>query len=111
MRGGRPLSDREMDLAIITNAIVVPYILSQSYLVLIAMPWARLAVRRPWLAVFPYLVSLPVLFRAQGFWDRLGLVDVTFPLLLLAILLLEGYRSVSVSPSNTRSQEMSRTRS
>lgn len=84
------LNPRTLDLAVTANAIVSPYMLSQSYVVLFALPWGRLATRLPVVAGLLYLVSLPMLFRAQGLWDRLGLLDVTFPMLLLAVLLLEG---------------------
>lgn len=83
------LTPRNFDLALTVNAAASPYMLSQSYSVLIAAPWARLAVRYPWRAAAIYLISLPLLFRAGWLWDRIGLIDVTFPLLLAAALLLE----------------------
>ncbi len=89
-----------LDLAVTMNAIVSPYMLSQSYLLLLALPWARLAARRPLLAAVPYLMSIPLLFRAQGLWDNIGLLDVTFPIILLVVLLVErrmGRRGGSVS--------------
>lgn len=80
---GRP----QFDLALAVNAVASPYMLSQSYSVLLAVPWAGLAVRRPLLAAALYAVGLPLLTRAGGAWDRIGLIDVTFPLLLCAALL------------------------
>lgn len=83
------LTPGNLDLTVTANAVVSPYMLSQSYVVLLALPWAGLAARRPLRATLPYLVSLPLLTRAQGLWDRLGLLDVTFPMVLLVLLLLE----------------------
>jgi len=105
------LTHGTLALAVTANAIVSPHMLSQEYVGLLAIPWVGLAVRRPWLAALPYAISLPVLFRAQGLWDRLGLLDVTFPLVLMALLLLDRHRSVAVRPSRTRSQEMAATAS
>lgn len=85
----RGLTPDVLDLAVTMNAIVSPYILSQSYTLLLALPWTRLAARRPWLAAISYLISLPILWRAQGLWDRIGLLDVTFPIILLVLLLIE----------------------
>ena len=85
----RGISQDTLDLTVTAGAIVSPYMLSQSYVVLLALPWARLAARRPWLAAIPYAISPVLLFRAQGLWDRVGLLDVTFPMILLVLLLLE----------------------
>ncbi|MBI2886555.1 MAG: DUF2029 domain-containing protein [Chloroflexi bacterium] len=87
------LSLQRLGLAVTANAIVSPYMLSQSYVVLLAIPWAWLAARRPWLAAIPYAISLPLLIRAQGLWDRLGLLAVTFPMVLLVLLLVETRRA------------------
>lgn len=79
-----------LNITVVVNAIVSPYMLSQSYLLLLALPWARLAARRPLLAAVPYLMSIPLLFRAQAaVWDTLGLWDAAFPLVLLVALLVE----------------------
>jgi len=78
-----------LDIAVVVNAIVSPYMLSQSYLLLLALSWARLAARRPLLAAVPYVMSIPLLFRAQGLWDTLGLWDAAFPVVLLVALLAE----------------------
>jgi len=87
MEGLRPAT---LGLAVTANAIISPHMLSQGYIVLLALPWVRLALRRPLPAALLYAVSLPVLFRAtEGLWDRLGLLDVTFPLILMVVLLLE----------------------
>ena len=93
-----------LDLTVTANAVVSPYMLSQSYVLLLALPWARLAVRRPWLAAIPYAITPVLLTRAQGLWDRLGLLDVTFPMILLVLLFLEPRLRRSPRVAATRSQ-------
>ena len=68
-------------------------------------PWARLALRRPWLAALPYAVTPLLLIRAQGLWDRLGLLDATFPIILLVLLLIEPRLRSPVQPAPPASRE------
>lgn len=92
------LTRETFDLGVTANAIVSPYMLSQSYLLLLALPWSSLACRRPWWAAAVYAASLPMLTRAGGAWDRWGLLDVTFPMVLFLLLLAAaptGRRSTS----------------
>ena len=86
----RGLTREAFDLGVTANAIVSPYMLSQSYLLLLALPWSSLACRHPWWAAAVYAASLPMLTRAGGAWDRWGLLDVTFPVVLFLLLLADG---------------------
>lgn len=79
--------DGVVALAVAANAALSPYLLSQSYSVVLALGWTWLLGRRPGWAAALYLLSLPMLLRAGGLWDRVGLIDVCFPLLLTALLL------------------------
>lgn len=81
-------SDSTVELAVAANAALTPYMLSQSYLLLLALPWMLLMRRRPWAGVALYALGVPILIRAEGLWDRLGLLSVCFPLLVVVALLL-----------------------
>ena len=94
-----------LDLTVTANAVVSPYMLSQSYALLLVLPWARLALRRPWLAALPYAVTPLLLIRAQGLWDRLGLLDATFPIILLVLLVIEPRLRSPVQPAPPASRE------
>ena len=94
-----------LDLTVTGNAVVSPYMLSQSYALLLVLPWASLALRRPWLAALPYAVTPLLLIRAQGLWDRLGLLDATFPIILLVLLLIEPRLRSPVQPAPPASRE------
>lgn len=100
--GRQEITLQSLGLAMTTNGVVAPYMLSHSYVTLLAIPWARYAARHPRLALLPYAISLPMLFRPLGLWDRLGLLDVTFPLVLLVLLLLESrfQNAGSASPAS-----------
>lgn len=85
----RGLARTELEMVIATNAILVPYMRSVSYVVLLALPWTGLAARRPRLAATAYVISLPTIV-VPLFWERLGVLDVTFPIVLLGLLVLEA---------------------
>ncbi len=95
---------RTLGLAVAANAVVAPYMLSHSYVTVLAIAWAALAARRPRLALLLYVVSLPMLIRAGGLWDRVGLIDVCFPLLLVAVLLWERAKMPGRVPSPWRGE-------
>lgn len=76
-----------VELAVAANAAMAPYMLSQSYALLLALPWMLVMRQRPWVGAALYALSLPLLARAAGLWDRLGLLDVCFPLLMVVVLL------------------------
>lgn len=86
--GREGLSRRVLEKAVAINALIIPYTRSVSFVVLLALPWAGLAARQPRMAAAVYTISLPTLAVAL-FWERLAVVDLTFPLVLLGLLVLE----------------------
>ncbi|MBI2886554.1 MAG: hypothetical protein HYY02_05040, partial [Chloroflexi bacterium] len=89
----RGLDRSTLELLLAANAAVSPYMRSVSYVVLLAIPWAGLAVRRPRLAAAAYLISLPTI-ATPLFWERLAILDATFPIVLLGLLVLEDRLAV-----------------
>ncbi len=93
-RGG--LDRRRFDVLLALNAVLTPYMRSPSYVVLLALPWAGLAARRPWLAAAASLVMLPNLVipvwwqELGALWPNVPFVDVLFPPALLWALWWEG---------------------
>lgn len=101
----RGLDASQLELGVAANAAIAPHILSQSYVVLVALPWLRLADRQPWAAALLYAMSLVLLIRPLGLWDRIGLLDVTYPLILFVFLLLQLRRERRASSAPTLAAE------
>ena len=86
-------SPEHFELLVALNAVLTPFIRSPGYVVLLAIPWAGLASRRPRLAAAVYAISLPTVV-VPAFWDRLAPVwpympyfDLLFPVALASVLL------------------------
>jgi len=100
---GAQASRLDLERLITLNAILTPFIRSPGYVLLLAIPWAGLAARRPLLAVLPYAVSLPTLVVPLGWgwmaslWPQVPYVDLVFPMALLATLLFERRRTAGKS--------------
>lgn len=95
-RHGLPKTSFEMILA--ASAVISPYMRTPGFVVLLALSWTGLAVRRPKLAAASYAISLPTLV-VPLFWERLGVLDQTFPLVLLGLLALDRRLSLHAGTS------------
>lgn len=98
--GRGQLTQRGFDMLLTVNAVVVPYIRGPSFVVLFGLPWTRLAIRRPRLAAAAYALSLPTLV-VPLVWGRLGAVealDLTFPIVLLGLLVLDARTASKAEP-------------
>jgi hypothetical protein len=94
-------SPEHFELLVAFNTILTPFIRSPGYVLLLAIPWAGLAVRRPWPAAGVYAISLPTIM-VPAFWGSLALVwpylpyfDLLFPIALASALLFEKRSPVS----------------
>ncbi|HLC29685.1 MAG TPA: hypothetical protein VJM51_02765, partial [Dehalococcoidia bacterium] len=98
--GRGQLTQRGFEMLLTVNAVVVPYIRGPSFVVLLGLPWTRLAIHRPRLAAAAYALSLPTIV-VPLLWGRLGAVealDLTFPIVLLGLLVLDARTASKAEP-------------
>lgn len=92
---------RTFELLVALNGVLTPFLRSPGYVVLLAIPWAGLAARRPRLAAAVYAVSLPTILvplwweGLAPIWPYVPYFDLLFPIGLVAALLHERRMALS----------------